>query len=390
MKKIKSISKYIFVITIIVQFAGCFLLQSVNEVFSRFTSLMSFFVLGILCFVKLGEGLSSGFSIKKLAVRALRDWEFIVVILGMVIAALNLFIINSNKGAFLTAADVLMAFYVSDGFELERKKISAICAGASMLLIWWYCTVRWEYNFNTVGIIFMITAIMTLILLERLKEDYRQLYYLKFVQLVLYLTATLLCLLYHARCVLIGMLEFGALFLILPFISGKRLLRGILVGLVTAGSLLFSNLYILLAKTGVNITILYKNIISGRQKIWGELWENFVKMPFTGIGSSYEMKNFFIFEVHNGFLDILIVHGIFVFACVFILAVRRLLKALKIFSKTDRNADRKDYTVKRLALAGVFAVLFTSFFENFFINSPYLLMLLMFLSMNLSNRWNGK
>lgn len=389
MKKFKSISKYIFLITIIIQFAGCFLLQSVNEVFSRFTSLMSFFVLGLLCLAKLIDNTEKP-NIKDLITKAFHDWEFCLVIVGMIIAALNLFIINSNKGAFLTAADVLMAFYVSDDFFLEKKKISAICFSASMLLIWWYCTVRWEYNFNTVGIIFMITAIMTLILLEALWEDYAQLYYLKYVQLILYITATLLCLLYHARCVLIGMLEFGVLFLLLPFIARKSLFRGVLVACVTAGSLLFSNLYILLAKTGVNITILYKNIISGRQKIWGELWENFVKMPLTGIGSSYEMKNFFIFEVHNGFLDILIVHGIFVFACVFVLAVRRLLKALRVFGEMDRSAFKKGYTAKRMALAGVFAVLFTSFFENFFINSPYLLMMLMFMGMIMSKDSNGK
>lgn len=334
------------------EFLGCFLVQSVNEVAARFTSLVSFFVLGLLVLAKIT---------KKPDLRSvIADREFIVMAAGSVIALVNLFLIGSNKGAFLTAADVLMAMYAADDVRLGRGEKIYFGALGSAFLMWWYCTVRWYYNFNMVGMIFMITCILTLLLLEQLKDSMNR-DMLGFIQIIAYITATLLCLLYHARCVLAGMLIMGILFLTIHVLLESKVLKLLLTLAATVGSIFFTLMYIAMDRLGLNIVILYKDILSGRQDIWGELWGALMRQPLTGIGSSYQIKSFFIFEVHNGMLDILVVHGLLVFAALLFLMIRRLggLAAKGIGG--------------RIAASGLFAILFTSFFENFFINSPYLL-----------------
>ena len=86
-----------------------------------------------------------------------------------------------------------------------------------------------------------------------------------------------------------------------------------------------------------------------------------------------------MFEVHNGLFDILVVHGILVFCCVLYLLLKRLSECLLGFSVCSR--DDMWYNYRRICVAAVFAILFTSFFENFFINSPYMLLLMVLMSM---------
>ena len=125
------------------------------------------------------------------------------------------------------------------------------------------------------------------------------------------------------------------------------------------------------------IRIFYKDILSGREEVWSELWSAYLQRPLTGIGSAYEMQVDFMrgaFEVHSGMLDLLFVHGIAVFiaACTFLFF--RLLKL-----RATVAAD----TVGKNIFAAMAAILVTSFFENFVIVPPFsLLFLLLFALMN--------
>jgi len=357
----------IFLIFVTFEVIGCFSAQGINEIAARFTSLASFFALIVLLFGNVNV-------IKKLFID--KDVELWVVGVTSCIALINLFLIGSNKGAFLTAADVLLTMYIASIVYFSKRELLYLGALGASLIIWWFGNVKWYYNFNMVGMVYMTICILTLIFLELIRIKFK-IGYLSEIELLLYCVSTLLCLLYHARCVLAGMIIMGLIYLLMPVISKSRLLGYILVGLSTIGSLVFTLFYILLSKTGVEITILYKDILSGRQDIWSELWTAFLKQPLTGIGSSYKIQSFFIFEVHNGLLDILVVHGVIVFAVVIGLLIRRLLD---FCNKTNELYDDRDNNrILRVAYAGIFAILFTSFFENFFINSPYLMIVLILL-----------
>ena len=352
MKKYADKINIIFVIVYVALFAGCFIMQDVYSVVAKFASLITFLLLALIAFVKFEK----------------IDSELVLVVAGCFVAGINLLIIHSNKGAFFTAADLLLMLYVTGRIQFKKKHKLIMAGAGSFILLFWYATVRWDYNFNMAGLVFMITTISCMLFFELLKDKY---YYLKYMQILIFIVGVLFCTLYHSRCAMMGLIIFGIIYLAEPFILKHSWMKYLLIILSTVGAVLFTLLYVGIAKTGWNLTFLYKDILSGRQLIWDELWQALLKQPFTGIGSSYELKSFFIFEVHNGLFDILAVHGVLVFAVTIVL----LIKKLNMYLNT--KAESNEY---RIAVASVFAILFTSFFENFFIVSPYLLVVMMLMN----------
>jgi O-antigen ligase len=299
-----------------------------------------------------------------------RDVELIGITIAAVIAMLNLIVIESNKGAFLTAVNLLLVIYLSDkvSFSEKEKMILSGC-GAAFLGIW-FCDVKWDYNFNMVGLVFMVIGILSLLFLEILREKF-ELGYLIYVEIMLYVTITLYTILYHSRCAMVGLLLFGLFVIAGKKIGTSKVFFRCLTLLATVGSILFTVLYVYLGSISFNLKFLYKDLLSGREDIWRDLWEVFLKSPVTGIGSSYKMRNFFIFEVHNGLFDILVVHGILVFIVALLFLLKRLFQFQTRFVNTNQMC---------ITMAGFFAMLFTSFFENYFIVSPYLMVFFVLLT----------
>ncbi len=284
-------------------------------------------------------------------------------IAAVLITVVNLFLLGSGKGAMLIIFDlVLILTLIIRGMTLSGK-VKRICAfsGAAFMLLW-YPVVRWDYGFNTVGLMFLILLIFGELAMEYVKNDLES-EYLKYVQILFLITSFLLAVCYQARSAALSVIVFGIIYLLAPALVSKRLLYNIWIGLFTLGSLAFTFIYAFLGTSGWNMRILYKDVLSGRELIWGELWQAFLKNPLTGIGSSYVMKSFFMFEVHNGMMDILVVHGVLVF----ILLLYLLIKALnRLFSR-----DIIFCPDKRIAFAGIYTLMFQSFFENGFIVTPF-------------------
>ena len=143
----------------------------------------------------------------------------------------------------------------------------------------------------------------------------------------------------------------------------------------TLGSLVFVAFYIWLGTRGVNFRMpfFYKNIFSGREAIWLEFWNLFIKKPFTGIGTNVTITSFFEFNVHNAMYNILVIHGLIVFALTLFLMYRSWHRV-----KTDMSIRR----VSRCALTAVFAVCIESFFDvdliwaNYTLNVFFLLLIM--------------
>ncbi len=328
-----------------------FLSQEFYAHATRYATLLIFLCFGVLFFGN---------------VRWKEEWhgrghELPVLIGAVALTGINLILLKSNKGAFFTASDLLLALFLAPKISLSDRVRRFLAGAGSVLMIWWYALVRWEYNFNMAGLIFLTLMIFGELFLEYVKNDL-EFAYLKIVQILLFLTTLLFTICYHARSAMVCTILFALVWFLLPRLTGKKA-YALLIGASTFGSLLFTGIYALLARSGRELTFLYKDIYSGRQDIWAELWTAFFSKPLTGIGSSYEMKSFFIFEVHNGLLDILVVHGILVFAGVMFLLLRRLTETGRV--------GYAWYPEKRIAAAGVYCYLFASFFENCFITAPY-------------------
>ncbi|MCR4591317.1 MAG: O-antigen ligase family protein [Lachnospiraceae bacterium] len=333
---------------------GSFIHQSIYSVFAPYETLVMFIVT-VVIYIMLTMA-DRGAFLKK-------DLTALAGVAAVMITSVNLFIIGSGKGAMLIVFDlVLILTLVIRGMTLSGR-MKRICAfSGTVFMLLWYPVIRWDYGFNMVGFMFLILLIFGELLLEYVKND-MEMEYLKYVQILFFFTSVLMAVCYQARSAALSMVVFGIIYFAVPFIVEKRMLYNIWILIFTLGSLAFTFVYAFLGSSGWNMRILYKDVLSGRELIWAELWKEFFEHPLTGIGSSYQMKSFFMFEVHNGLMDILVVHGIIVFICVLYLLVTALKKIC--------SRDILFCPDKRIAFAGVYTLMFQSFFENGFIVTPY-------------------
>lgn len=393
--------------------AGSWFYKPLQEITAVYATLITALALGIafLCYVDLKK--------------AFREPAFYLMLFADVLTLVNLFVVDSGKGALLTVVDLLLVLFLIDKVVVGRVQILVVCAVELAFFFYWTLTPKGYYqgfNINYGGLVLLTGLLFGMILLEMLKQEHRYdyvwigqivlmcigcrvtyvayrdlfLFYLVYAAATLFmilkrkeqqkyfwiLQATLLILgfeiisYYLSRCALIGALAFVVLILIPGKFwmntVGKVCFAVISFGL-TIGTVLFSVLLVWLGgmRETLNIKILYKDIFSGREEVWGELWGEYLRHPITGMGSSYTLHVTNLegtFEVHNGLLDILFVHGPIVFVIVLCFLLPLLLKL--------REQMASD-AVSRFAAAGIFAMLMTSFFENYFIVPPFMLLFML-------------
>ena len=348
--KLKQSGGMIFAAVFTYMVLSSFLSQQIYSATTRYASLIFSVSLVLLLLPYIKDALKT------------RDRGLAAVILTAAVSMFNLFLIHSNKGAVLIPTDLALMFFTAERVSFSERLRKYTAFAGSALLIYWFGAVKWSYNFNMAGLTFLIMLIMGMIFLEFMKWE-RELEYLKYVQVLLYVTAFLYATLYHSRCAMAGILVFGLFLLAGRKTAGNRIAFSLSVCALSLGSIIFTLIYVIIGHTGFNARFLYKDLLSGRQDIWAELWGAFLKQPLTGIGSSYKLKSFDIFEVHNGMFDILAVHGVIVFALIIYLMMR-------YFNAARDNAYRAGGPAL-IAMAGIFAMMAASFFENFFTVPPY-------------------
>ena len=315
---------------------------------------------------------------------AVKDPELYLVLAGAVIAAVNLFIVGSGKGAWLTATDVLLVIYLADKVRLSKPFVLFMCVHTGFYFYYWTFDVKGYfkgYNTNYGGLVLItgfVFALTFIIMFERSlnRTEKSGTWFLRIFAVFMFAWGLNIIAWYRARCALLGLIVYALLLIIPSKIWRNRVFYMLVTLSMTAGAVAVSLLYVFaggyIEKLGIRI--FYKDIISGRNLIWQDLWSAFLKRPLTGIGSSYRINIDWMngmFEVHNGLLDILIVHGVIVFAITLFLLIKRLL-ALR-----ERAAGS---IVARSATAAVFAILAASFMENFFIVPPFLLYVLVLIA----------
>lgn len=316
----------------------------------------------------------------------IKDPAFLLMAGADAVALINLFIIGSGKGAFLTAADFLLILYLANKIRLSHKWTIISACYIGFFFLYWTVDVKGYfkgYNTNYGGLVLISGFFFAIYILEYLryylyevkgKEKAR---WLILVTLFFFAWGYNIIAWYRSRCALLGLVTF-ALLMLIPVKVWKNKAFYLLVTLATTiGSVLFSLLYVWLGymKDTFRVRIFYKDIISGREEIWSELWNAFIKQPVTGIGSSYEIQLDWLnglFEVHNGLLDILIVHGIAVFVVTVVLLIKRFL---------DLHESSCSSHLNKCAMAGVFAMMLPAFMENYIIVPPFSLILLILISL---------
>ncbi len=346
------------------------------QTFTRFGTLITFACLLVtfFCYVDIKA--------------ALKDPVFYLMAGTDIIALSNLFLIGSNKGAILIVIDFMMILYLTGKVVFTDRQIYFTLAYVAFFFFYWTVDVKGYfkgYNTNYGGLI-LITGFACLnILLEYYKEKLRKEKkkygkVLIVVMLILFAIAFNIISWYRSRTALVGLIVLAILILLPKKIIANKVFYFMSVIFSTVGAILFAGFYMLLSVLNkyMHIQIFYKDVISGREAVWGELFTQFFKMPLTGIGSSYKLHVELMegmLEVHSGLLDILIIHGIIVFIPVCMLLIKRMLSYREIVSKDN---------VAKTAYAALMCILITGFFENYFIVQPFSLILFVVMTLFLS------
>ena len=353
-----------FVSGLLILTLGCWNEYSWYEVMAPLGTLISFVCLSVtlLCYE----------DIRTLV----RDKIFILMIVADVVTLAHLFIVGSGKGAFLTVCDLLLVLYLTEKIVFGRKLRLFLMLYQAFYFFYWTVDVKGYfkgYNTNYGGLVLItgfVFAVMAVFCLrdELERRGKRKLSYASYVLLIALIAVGYnIIAWYRARCALLGFIVYLVLIMCPKKMWNNKVLYALLRWALTFGAIIISLVYVFLGRSEFTIEIFYKNIISGREEIWAELWSAYLHSPFLGIGSSYKMQIPWMdgmFEVHNGLLDILFVHGLSVFIVVMVM----LLKLLKRLGPCAANS-----MPQKCALSGMYAILAASFMENFFIVPPFLL-----------------
>lgn len=354
------------------------------QMFTRYGTLIMFVSLvgAFFCYVDIKDAMS--------------DKLFWVMAVTDAIALINLFIIGSNKGCILVVLDFMLVLYLADKVKFSAGQSLFVLVYSAFFFFYWTIDVKGYfkgYNTNYGGLILISGFTFLMVLMQHINEqkylDYKKLcnesnvvtgrklwiknnwwyvlIYLFFVALAFNIISW-----YRSRTALMGLLALLALIIMPRKLISKRGVYTAITILATAGSVLFTRLYIILGRgnDGEGIQLFYKSLISGRNDIWGELWTAYMEHPITGFGSSYVPKLEFmggVLEVHNAMLDFLFVHGILVFVPVCGLLIYRILGLHEEVLKSS---------VGKVVFAAIICTLVTGFFENYYIVQPFALMLL--------------
>lgn len=327
-------------------YAGTWISPRFYHVTERYNSLIIFGALALLFFI----------NVDWIGRLREKDMLLFALIVSLAIATANLFIIGSNKGCILILADFLLLLYTTPHISFSALQYrTLVIFFFIMYAIWFVHDMEFSYNTNTGATYTAFTMFAALILLVYLARKKEIMGF--FVVLTLLRTGTLV--LWHlARGAFSALFFFACFYFLFRYLRPEKHKRGFafLSFFAVFGSLLFVWTYVQLSKTGFNMKmpLFYKEVFSGREEIWTEVWNMLIERPLTGIGSGYELKSFFEYNMHNAMYDILVVHGVIVFA----------ISAYIIISRLMQMRDRvMDSVYTHIAASAVFAIFFESFID---------------------------
>lgn len=301
-----------------------------------------------------------------------RDKEFFLMCGGILLGAVNMVLVKSGIGAIFTLADFFLILYLANKVHFDPIQLGS--AGLSCLAIWFY----WQFInhssyhagdvvFNTNGLSLVIFSCFCVFIgyVVYLFSFYHPLpkwgYWLLMLPFLYFLTKRVLS--FNARGILAGIFTWSVTYYFLP---KKKFTVPMVLGI----SLLLPAVYVYLWKSGATdgIIILGKRLASGRDIIWNDFFHVFIQHPITGIGSDFErmLPDLYIKEAHHALLDLLFVHGIPVFCIILYFLYKRV---------TDILTAPSDCTA--VCLAAVYGIFAAGTFENYYIVTPYNIILFM-------------
>lgn len=284
----------------------------------------------------------------------LKNWDFNLMALIILISAICLTLSHSRIGAIFNIANFCMIWYLSDKWSLNSRHITLLWISLILILIRWVI-IPAETNSNTVSSVCYLSLIAVLAGINFFISNYKTQVCLEIPCIIVVFFQIVK---FRGRGSLIALLSY----VIIRFIFSKQLKESFkfykfICIVLTLGSLIFVFIYTGLWKmTGSDweMPIFRKPIFSGREAIWYELWGIFKNQPFIGTGSNLVLESWQNVNIHNSIYNILIIYGIIVFTFAMILLLTKLFHLWNLYHTKN---------IFITVISGIFAVFLECFFE---------------------------
>lgn len=317
--------------------------------------------------------------------KTVHDPVFYMCVVTGAIAVVNVIRIGSGKGCLLVVFDMLLILYLANKVSFTKIQTYILLGYIAFFFLYWTVDVKGYfkgYNTNYGGLILITGFACLMIITESFKDIFKekskkiQYVIINVLDVVFIVIGYSIISWYRSRTALIGFIVLLILkYLPIKVVSNKAIYVFVTLA-ATVGGIIVPFLYISMANflNSTGIQLFYKDLASGREQLWGEFFGAFANNMLTGIGSNYEVKTEWMegmLEVHNGMLDILVIHGIIVFIPICFMMIKRIVDGRKMVLSS---------VTYKAVFAAVVCMLVTSFFENFIIVQPFSLILFCLLS----------
>lgn len=312
-----------------------------------------------------------------------KEKEFFLLCIGVLLSGINIIIIKSNIGAFFTITNFLLILYLADKhIVFDKIQIGVIAFSSFLILFYWLFINKEVYenifaNPNRASLYIFIHFCVFLccgVYLLSSTFSFPVWYYHIGLFVIAFITAMRIQSL-QCRGILLAITVWTITYYLLPK-------KNYTISLIIGASLFMPIVYVLLWKSGLvdSLIVFGKRFASGRDIIWYEFFNAFIKYPITGIGSDFDrtVPNLYLKEVHHALLDLLFVHGIPVFLIVLYLLYKRIQEVITCSS----------VLVRAVCLASIYGIITAGSFENFYIVSPYNALFLVILVIPHISVWN--
>jgi len=377
-KKLQNIINWTAITALMIFYGGTWLSPDFYHITEIYASLIVFVCLAVL-FVA---------NVDWIGALKTRDLSFYALIIACPLALLNLFIMHSNKGCLILLTDFLLLWYLADKVRFSKYQMRFMYVVFTLVfLVWIIKDLAFSYNPNTgasVTVFSFLCVLAYLVGFTRKKEIYG------LITTMLMVRVINLVIWHRARGAFVALFLFLFFYYVIPKKWWQDVKKFKALSLFsTLGSIAFVFLYVAAASTGVNfqMPIFYKDVFSGREQVWLEIFDKLKEHPLTGIGSGYKLESFFEYNIHNVMYDILAVHGIIVF----ILAMYIILG--RMFMIPGRLAFADDLPCKGsriVAVSGIYAMAIESFIDMDFSWPPYAPVVLFLLLIIFDGEDDGK
>lgn len=289
-------------------------------------------------------------------------WAILIFVLISTIVNLD----NSGLGGIYTILRFVIYYLLLPCFQISKSEMKIISLLFLLQLFLLTLVDTRNYNTNTLGLIYFIIGVYSTFILDCKKK----IHFLFFIVVSAYVIQQIGIL--ECRTTMIAYFFYVILRLcLMNFLYIKRVRICILLFL-TIGSVVYAKAYVLAYDgnlisddvVAVSKENTGKAVFSGRQYIWKECFELIEKKSITGTGSQIKLKSFKSVNIHNSFLNILVIYGLFVgILCLYLIS----------FSLSDIKYDkesRNPFALKGLAI--YYSFLLIGFAETVLLVFPFI------------------